>query len=388
MNKKILIVDDDLESLKLIGLMLQRRGYEIIAARGGNQALVKAETEHPDLVILDVMMPEMDGYEVCQRLRSNPNTAYLPVLMFTAKTLVRDKVAGFRAGADDYLTKPIHPTELVSHVEALLQRAEQMPAEAKRAPRTRIIGVMGAKGGVGASTLVVNLAAAACQQAASAQQQHNDHNGWVGVVDLRPGLGTVALLLGQPPRGGWATLLELGIDSLDQEIVESQVFAHGSGLRYLPAAVQPEGDPTYLPPGYVEVVLNRLTASAGNLFLDLGSVLDETTRHAIAHCDALLVVVEPERLCLALARVLLDKVKALGAAPDDLHIALVQRLETDAAYSQERVQAMLGHKLSGCVGPAAAVLREALERGEPVVLSHPESQISQQVRDLSRVLLA
>jgi len=380
MNKKILIVDDDLESLKLIGLMLQRRGYEIIAARGGNQALVKAETEDPDLVILDVMMPEMDGYEVCQRLRANPNTAYLPVLMFTAKTLVRDKVAGFRAGADDYLTKPIHPTELVSHVEALLQRAEQMPAEARRAPRTRIIGVLGAKGGVGASTLVVNLAAVACQQ--------DDHDGWVGVVDLRPGLGTVALLLGQPPQGGWATLLGLDIDSLDQEIVESQVFTHASGLRYLPAAVQPENDLAYLPPGYVEVVLNRLTASAGNLFLDLGSVLDEATRHAIAHCDALVVVVEPERLCLGLARVLLDKIKALDAAPNDLHVALIQRLDTDTAYSHEKVQALLGHKLSGCISPAAVILREALERGEPVVLSHPESEISQQVRDLSRVLLA
>jgi len=388
MNKKILIVDDDLESLKLIGLMLQRRGYEIIAARGGNQALAKAETEDPDLVILDVMMPEMDGYEVCQRLRSNPNTAYLPVLMFTAKTLVRDKVAGFRAGADDYLTKPIHPTELVSHVEALLQRAEQMPAEARRAPRTRIIGVMGAKGGVGASTLVVNLAAAACQRAAHAQEQNTHHDGWVGVVDLRPGLGTVALLLGQPPRGGWETLLGLGIDSLDQEMVESQVFAHTSGLRYLPASVQPESDPAYLPPGFVEVVLNQLTASADNLYLDLGSVLDEATRHAVAHCDALVVVVEPERLCLALAQVLLDKIKALDAAPDDLHVVLIQRLETDTAYSQEKVQAMLGHKLSGFVSPAAMILREALERGEPVVLSHPESQISEQVRDLSRVLLA
>jgi pilus assembly protein CpaE len=386
MNKKILIVDDDLESLKLIGLMLQRRGYEILAATGGHQALVMAATQDPDLVVLDVLMPEMDGYEVCQRLRSNPGTANLPVLMFTAKTMAQDKAAGFRAGADDYLTKPIHPSKLVSHVEALLQRAEQMCASAKRAPRKRIIGVMGAKGGVGTSTLVVNLAAAAGQQ--GDQPRDRDNHRWVGVVDLRSGLGTVALLLGQPPRGGWEKLVRLGIENLDQETVESQLATHASGLRYLPASLQPESDGTALPPGYVEVVLNRLAENAYCLFLDLGSVLDQTTRHAIAHCDAIVVVVEPERLCLTLAQVLMEKIEALDAAPDDLRVVLVQRLKTDTAYSQQQVEDLLEHKLAGIVSPAAVIVREAFEWGQPAVLSHPAAEISEQIRDLSQALLA
>ena len=95
MSEKILIVDDDLESLKLISLMLQRRGYEVTAAQSGEQALSKIENENPNLIILDVMMPDMDGYEVCRYLRANPQTSHLPVIMFTAKTLVGDKVAGF-----------------------------------------------------------------------------------------------------------------------------------------------------------------------------------------------------------------------------------------------------------------------------------------------------
>jgi len=74
MSNKILIVDDDIDSLKLIGLMLQRQGYEVIAASAGNQALAKATSENPSLIILDVMMPDMDGYEVCRRLRANPDT--------------------------------------------------------------------------------------------------------------------------------------------------------------------------------------------------------------------------------------------------------------------------------------------------------------------------
>ena len=147
MSEKILIVDDDLESLKLISLMLQRRGYEVTAAQSGEQALSKIENENPNLIILDVMMPDMDGFEVCRHLRANPQTSILPVIMFTAKTLVGDKVAGFQAGADDYLTKPIHPAELVSHVESLLQRSRSALAERRLLTKARIIGVMGAKGG-------------------------------------------------------------------------------------------------------------------------------------------------------------------------------------------------------------------------------------------------
>ncbi len=109
MADKILIVDDDIDSLKLIGLMLQRHGYEVVAANAGNQALTKAASEKPSLIILDVMMPDMDGYEVCRRLRLNEETRAIPIIMFTAKTLIDDKVQGFEACADDYLTKPTHP---------------------------------------------------------------------------------------------------------------------------------------------------------------------------------------------------------------------------------------------------------------------------------------
>ena len=93
--ERILIVDDDRDSLKLIGLMLQRRGYEIVAAQSGTQALAKVESDMPDLIILDVMMPDLDGYEVCRSLRADPKTASTPIIMFTAKTRVDDKVAGF-----------------------------------------------------------------------------------------------------------------------------------------------------------------------------------------------------------------------------------------------------------------------------------------------------
>jgi pilus assembly protein CpaE len=386
MNEKILIVDDDLESLKLISLMLQRRGYKVIAAQSGSQALVKAETENPDLVILDIMMPDMDGYQVCRQLRSNPHTAHLPVLMFTAKVLVGDKVAGFQAGADDYLTKPIHPVELASHVEALLQRAESARPETRLAPQARIIGVMGAKGGVGTSTLTVNLAVAACQHVDSGQEEH-DNPMQIGLADLRAGLGSVALLLGQMPQGGLTTLMSLNPDNLNQQTVEGQIVTHTSGLCYLPTSLQPENGQACLLATHVDVVLSRMATTVGFLFLDLGSMLDEATRHAIARCDVVVVVVEPERLCLTLAEALLDKLQSLDPPPSDLRVVMVERVEASTAFNRAEVEGLLGRKLDGVIKPAPELAHQAVERGMPIVLMQPESEVAGQLRDLVQRLL-
>ena len=387
MSEKILIVDDDLESLKLISLMLQRRGYEVTAAQSGEQALSKIENENPNLIILDVMMPDMDGYEVCRHLRANPQTSHLPVIMFTAKTLVGDKVAGFQAGADDYVTKPIHPAELVSHVESLLQRSKSALAERRLVSQARIIGVMGAKGGVGASTLALNLAVAACQPNAAARGEQG-RSVRVSIADVRPGLGSVALLLGQMPQGGLATLANFNPANLDQEMIESQISIHSSGLRYLPASLQPDSGQGNLLAEHIDAVLSHMMSTADFLFLDLGSVLDEATRQAVARCDVVLVVVEPERLCLKLAEALLDQLESLDPPPGDLRIFLVNRAESDATYSQEEIENLLGRELVAVVKPAGELLRRAVEQGTPIVLMQPESEIAEQLRGLSRELLA
>ena len=130
MNEKILIVDDDLDTLRLIALMLQRQGYQTITTDNGPEALTLSVSERPDLILLDVMMAGMDGYEVTRQLRANPITSNLPIIMFTAKAQVNDKVMGFEVGVDDYLTKPTQPRELFAHVKAVLARGRQ--AEARR----------------------------------------------------------------------------------------------------------------------------------------------------------------------------------------------------------------------------------------------------------------
>lgn len=125
MNKKILVIDDNPSSLRLTRYTLEKKGYQIITASDGLEGLRKAREEHPDLIILDVMLPGLDGYEVCHQLRQKPETATLPILMISAKAHQDDKDIALRVGADDYLTKPVEPSTIVARVESLLTSASQ-----------------------------------------------------------------------------------------------------------------------------------------------------------------------------------------------------------------------------------------------------------------------
>ena len=118
----VLVADDDPDILTLVGFRLERAGYEVLPARDGEEALALALERQPDLAILDVMMPKLDGYEVTQRLRKDPATSGMPVILLTARVQEADITRGFEAGADDYIKKPFSPQELRARVQAILGR--------------------------------------------------------------------------------------------------------------------------------------------------------------------------------------------------------------------------------------------------------------------------
>ncbi len=128
MERKILVVDDEAVLVETIAYNLEQAGYQVITAADGSSALHTAQHETLDLVILDLMLPEMDGLEVCRQLRRESHTATTPIMMLTAKGDEIDKVVGLEVGADDYMTKPFGRRELLARVRALLRRADYVPA--------------------------------------------------------------------------------------------------------------------------------------------------------------------------------------------------------------------------------------------------------------------
>lgn len=129
-GKRVLVVDDDIKTVELVKLYLERDGYRIFNAYDGNEALRLARESHPDLIVLDLMLPGIDGLKVCQTLRTESD---VPIIMLTAKTTDQDKLRGLDLGADDYVTKPFSPRELAARVRAVLRRlpGDRGPAEVK-----------------------------------------------------------------------------------------------------------------------------------------------------------------------------------------------------------------------------------------------------------------
>ncbi len=122
MKPKILIVDDESDALEILGFKLREAGFNPIFAKDGTRAIAAARDEKPDLMVLDLMLPEVDGLEVCKILRRDANTAKMPIIMLTARAAEMDRVVGLELGADDYVTKPFSPRELVLRIRKLLAR--------------------------------------------------------------------------------------------------------------------------------------------------------------------------------------------------------------------------------------------------------------------------
>ncbi len=143
MKLKILLVDDEPDALEVLGFKLRQAGYNALLAKDGARAIALARDERPALIVLDLMLPEVDGLEVCKILRRDPNTAAIPIIMLTARAAEMDRVLGLELGADDYVTKPFSPRELLLRIKKLLvrsQSSEDTSAELRMGELTLDVG--------------------------------------------------------------------------------------------------------------------------------------------------------------------------------------------------------------------------------------------------------
>lgn len=376
MSEKILIIDDDLDTLRLVGLMLQRLGYQISAATNGQQGLDKAFEEDPDLILLDVMMPDMDGYEVTRRLRQNPSTLETPILMFTAKTQLDDKVAGFEVGANDYLTKPTHPSELQARVRALLSRANAKRGEASPGKEQRhgyVIGVLGARGGLGVTTLAVNLGAGL----------YTRTKGEVIVAEMLPGQGALALDMGVANSHGLVDLLSLSkLSDITRERTRESLVPHTSGMKLLLASDRPRDMHLINQTANYEIMISMLTGLARFIVLDLGVGLQPFAERILRHCNETLIVLEGVPNTIIHTRALIDDIAALGVPKKNINVVLNNRMRSDTQLPSSQVQAKLNHEIISTLTPAPELFVQATRVQTPAVLCQPESLTARQVNKL------
>ena len=381
MPEKILIVDDDVDTLRLVGLMLQRQGYQISAATNGEQGLAKAFEEKPDIILLDVMMPDMDGYEVTRRLRKNPATQSTPILMFTAKTQLDDKVTGFEAGADDYLTKPTHPAELQAHIRALLSRVSPKKTEeletASHEHHGRVIGILAARGGLGVSTLAANLAGALFTRT------HAD----IILAELTPGQGTLGMDLGAGNQKGLNELLSGSPVEITREKVESLLVPHSSGLKLLLASENPRDVQLTSQINHYEIIVSRLATLGRFIILDLGSGMPPFVQKILPLCTDRIVVIEGLPNTIMHTKMLIDEIANLGIDRLSISVVLNNRIRTEAQMSWTDVQKELGHSISTTLTPAPEMFLAATRVHTPAIFSQPTNVTSQQILKIADQIL-
>ncbi len=383
MAEKILIIDDDVDTLRLVGLMLQRQGYEISAASNGSQGLAKALEERPDLILLDVMMPDMDGYEVARRLRKNPVTLTVPILMFTAKTQLDDKVTGFEVGADDYLTKPTHPTELQAHVKALLARSaqkEKEPSEVVTASQEHhgyVIGVLSARGGLGVSSLASNLAASLYSRTQSD----------IILAELTPGQGTIGMDFGYQNQKKLTELLQGTVAEITREKVESSLTPHNSGLKLLLASDNPRDVTLTSQVQNYETIIARLSALARFVVLDMGNGLPAFVQKILPLCSECIIVIEGAPGTIQHSKLLIDDIADLKIDRKTIHVALNNRMRSESQMQLSQVQEKLGHSIAVTLTPAPEAFMQAARLQTPAVICQPTNMTSQQFLKLADVIL-
>jgi len=376
MAEKILVADDDADSLKLIGLMLKRQGYEVVAANAGLPALQKAYAETPDLIILDVMMPDMDGYEVCRRLRAEPKTTNIPIIMFTAKTMVDDKIEGFEAGADDYLTKPTHPAELASRVRAVLARSHQQRGTPAPAPTSKglALGFLGVKGGVGTSTLAASMGALLAKENPTV------------LVDLRPGQGTLGVALGFTNPSGMANVMRRAQGEITQRLIEENLVQHNCGLRLLLSSVNPQEAQLNISPEAISELLTASNSIARYRLFDLGSGLTRTSVRAIRELDRTFLLIEPNRSTVTIAHAILREIESIGVPSAKVALVVFNRTQSSLQLPWQDIEQMLHHEVTAIISPAPELAYQSAEAGVPITQHQPDSIVAGQISKLAEEL--
>ncbi|HSM26067.1 MAG TPA: response regulator, partial [Anaerolineaceae bacterium] len=360
-------------------IMLQRQGYQTVTAENGDEGIALAKAELPDLIILDIMMPEVNGYTVARYLRAEPITADIPILMFTAKSQIDDKVAGFEAGADDYLTKPVHPVELVAHIKALLSRRttniSEKPIQKKQG---FILGVVAAKGGIGTSTMALNLSIAL--------QEKSDFD--VICAEIIPGKGIWGVELGLTDTNGLENILRSKPGEISNELIEKNLTNTLFGVKLLLSS------PLFSLYSLAEninkigLLIDMLSKLPKLTILDIGVPFDNNISEIIEKCDQVLLLTESFPVSVEKTKNILAKLSNFGFGKNKLlNVVSYNRVRADIQLTQPQIQEKIGVLPMMAIPSAPEQAYQAAIHYQPLIKIQPESLVSQQFYRLADLLL-
>lgn len=372
MAPRILVVDDSLMNLKIVEAALAPAGYELIFAKNGREALDRAVASEPDLIILDVVMPDLDGYEVCRMLRRIPAFVQRPIMMLTANDSLPERINGLEAGADDYVSKPFEPAELQVRIKALLRRtAPSTPPPL--VTRGKTIALFSLRGGIGVSTLAANLSLGLAHLWGAPS----------ALVDLAFASGQSAMLLNVPLRKSWSDVAHMSLNEIDNEVVDRVLLAHASGVRILSTAARPEQS-ELISGGLVTHVLELIRSRFAYIVLDLPHDFSETTLAGLDLADQILLVLAPEIAAVRAAAGALDIFRRLEYPQEK--ITLVLNTTVERGLARKDIELTLKQPVTTVVPYASEVFVSALNRGIPPVAEFATKPVGALFEDWAFIL--
>ncbi len=274
-DKRILIIEDEFPIRYLIEHQLKGYGYAILLAKDGPEGLNEALKSHPDLIVLDAMMPGMDGFEVCLQIKGDPDTADIPVIFLTANQSEEYRNRAFQVGADDFMTKPFTADDLVGRISAILRHDSEEEIPVVEQPQGHIISMFSPKGGVGTTSVAIQLAESIALHDQSP----------VVLMDLALPFGTIGLYLNLQPKPNVLDLLVTPQRNLNLEFIGDHVHIHRNYMYVIPAPVKMIMPDSKSLASNLRPLLDLLIEAGNKVILDLGSNLSHLSRIALQYSD-------------------------------------------------------------------------------------------------------